>query len=91
MPLLSLFPDHLQLVPLVAVNTPKLELSKGTDTLVRFSGFFYNEDNFFDFLFAFLCSKSLLKGIYSKRKESAPQANFERVVFLEKVDFKHSS
>ena len=43
--------------------------------MVDFLPYFYKGDNFHDFLFAFLHIKSLLKGIYFKRKEFAPRGS----------------
>ena len=48
-----------------------IEILKGLDTLGIFSGIFFKGDNFHDFLFAFLHSKPLLKGVYSKKEEFA--------------------
>ena len=45
------------------------------DTLGRFSSIFDKGDKFCDFLYAFLYSNPLLKGVYSKRKEFAPKGS----------------
>ena len=42
---------------------------KGPDTFARFSTIFHKGDNFLNFMFAFLRINSLLKGLYSNRKE----------------------
>ena len=42
------------------------------DILGRFFCHFYKGDNFCDFLFAYLCTNPLLKGVFSKMKEFAP-------------------
>ena len=34
----------------------------------RFSAILYKGDNFYGFLFAFLCTKLLIKGVYSKKE-----------------------
>ena len=44
-------------------NESRLYLLKGPDTLGRFSVVLYKGENFFDFLFAFPCTKTLLKKV----------------------------
>ena len=45
----------------------------GYDTHGRFSAIFYKEDNYCDFLFAFLHTKSVLKRVFSKKERMWPQ------------------
>ena len=52
---------------------PSVKL-RGLNTNSRFYNIFYEGDKFCDFLFAFLHTNPLFKGIYSKRKEFAPNS-----------------
>ena len=49
----------------------QIYLLRGLDTVCRFSSIFNKGDNFCHVLFAFLHTNSLLKRVYSKRKEFA--------------------
>ena len=53
---------------LIIIRSP----SRGHDTCDRFSVILCKGVNFCDFLYAFLYTKPLLKGAFSKRKEFAP-------------------
>ena len=53
------------------IQNDSVELFKGEMDTLEFSTIYSKENNFSDFLFAFLTPTPFRKGAYSKRKESA--------------------